>query len=298
MTLQEDIINQLGVKPIIDPEQEIRNSIDFLKAYLYKHPFLKSYVLGISGGQDSTLAGRLAQLAIEEMRAETKDDSYKFIAVRLPYGVQLDEADAQRALAFIQPDVSLVVNIKESADAMTQAVEATGSTVSDFNKGNIKARSRMIAQYALAGSHSGAVIGTDHAAENITGFFTKFGDGGADILPLFRLNKRQGKQLLAALGADSALYEKVPTADLEEDKPGLADEVALGVTYRDIDDYLEGKAISQQAQQVIENWWKKTEHKRHLPISIFDDFWKWKRENFQWVEGSLFNVEERGLKMV
>ncbi|MGT2846986.1 ammonia-dependent NAD(+) synthetase [Streptococcus massiliensis] len=274
MTLQEDIINQLGVKPIIDPEQEIRNSIDFLKAYLYKHPFLKSYVLGISGGQDSTLAGRLAQLAIEEMRAETKDDSYKFIAVRLPYGVQLDEADAQRALAFIQPDVSLVVNIKESADAMTQAVEATGSTVSDFNKGNIKARSRMIAQYALAGSHSGAVIGTDHAAENITGFFTKFGDGGADILPLFRLNKRQGKQLLAALGADSALYEKVPTADLEEDKPGLADEVALGVTYRDIDDYLEGKAISQQAQQVIENWWKKTEHKRHLPISIFDDFWK------------------------
>ena len=60
---------------------------------------------------------------------------------------------------------------------MTAAVEATGSPVSDFNKGNIKARCRMIAQYALAGSYSGAVIGTDHAAENITGFFTKFGDG-------------------------------------------------------------------------------------------------------------------------
>ena len=79
------------------------------------------------------------------MRAETGDDSYKFIAVRLPYGVQADEADAQKALAFIHPDVSLVVNIKESADAMTVAVEATGSVVSDFNKGNIKARSRMIA---------------------------------------------------------------------------------------------------------------------------------------------------------
>ena len=107
--------------------------------------------------------------------------------------MQADEADAQKALAFIQPDVSLVVNIKESADAMTAAVEATGSPVSDFNKGNIKARCRMIAQYALAGSHSGAVIGTDHAAENITGFFTKFGDGGADILPLFRLNKTPRK---------------------------------------------------------------------------------------------------------
>ncbi|MBF7050437.1 MULTISPECIES: ammonia-dependent NAD(+) synthetase [Streptococcus] len=274
MTLQETIIQQLGVKPVIDPEEEIRKSIDFLKDYLKKHSFLKTYVLGISGGQDSTLAGRLAQLAIEEMRAETGDASYQFIAVRLPYGVQADEEDAQRALAFIQPDVSLVVNIKKSADAMTKAVEATGATVSDFNKGNIKARSRMIAQYALAGSYKGAVVGTDHAAENVTGFFTKFGDGGADILPLYRLNKRQGKQLLATLGADSALYEKVPTADLEEEKPGIADEVALGVTYNEIDDYLEGKTISDQAKARIESWWHKGEHKRHLPITIFDDFWK------------------------
>ena len=274
MTLQETIIQQLGVKPVIDPEEEIRKSIDFLKDYLKKHSFLKTYVLGISGGQDSTLAGRLAQLAIEEMRAETGDASYQFIAVRLPYGVQADEDDAQRALAFIQPDVSLVVNIKKSADAMTKAVEATGATVSDFNKGNIKARSRMIAQYALAGSYKGAVVGTDHAAENVTGFFTKFGDGGADILPLYRLNKRQGKQLLAALGADPALYEKVPTADLEEEKPGIADEVVLGVTYNEIDDYLEGKTISDQTKARIESWWHKREHKRHLPITIFDDFWK------------------------
>ncbi|WP_247949871.1 ammonia-dependent NAD(+) synthetase [Streptococcus constellatus] len=274
MTLQETIIQQLGVKPVIDPQEEIRKSIDFLKAYLKKHSFLKSYVLGISGGQDSTLAGRLAQLAIEEMRAETGDNNYQFIAVRLPYGVQADEADAQRAIAFIQPDVSLVVNIKESVDAMTVAVGATGAKVSDFNKGNIKARSRMIAQYALAGSYNGAVIGTDHAAENVTAFFTKFGDGGADILPLYRLNKRQGKQLLAALGADPILYEKVPTADLEEEKPGIADEVALGVTYNEIDDYLEGKTVSEEAQATIESWWRKGEHKRHLPITIFDDFWK------------------------
>ena len=274
MSLQKEIIAQLGVKPIIDPGEEIRKSVDFLKSYLRKHPFLKSYVLGISGGQDSTLAGRLAQLAVEEMRKETGDDSYRFIAVRLPYGVQADEADAQKALAFIQPDVSLTVNIKESADAMTRAVEETGVKVSDFNKGNIKARCRMIAQYALAGAHSGAVIGTDHAAENVTAFFTKFGDGGADILPLYRLNKRQGKQLLMVLGANPALYEKVPTADLEEEKPGIADEVALGVTYNEIDDYLEGKSISAQAQETIESWWHKGQHKRHLPITIFDEFWK------------------------
>ena len=153
-------------------------------------------------------------------------------------------------------------------------LEKAGLTISDFNKGNIKARQRMITQYAIAGHYAGAVIGTDHAAENLTGFFTKFGDGAADILPLFRLNKHQGKQLLAALGADSTLYEKIPIADLEENRPGLADEVALGVTYREIDDYLEGKSISPQAQETIESWWYKGQHKRHLPITIFDDFWK------------------------
>lgn len=274
MTLQETIIKQLGVKPTIDAQEEIRVSIDFLKDYMKKHPFLKTYVLGISGGQDSTLAGRLAQLAMEELRQETGDKDYQFIAVRLPYGVQADEADAQKALAFIGPDVSLSVNIKEAVDGQVEELLKAGIEISDFNKGNIKSRQRMITQYALAGQFSGAVIGTDHAAENITGFFTKFGDGGADILPLFRLNKRQGRQLLAALGAESALYEKVPIADLEEERPGLTDEVALGVTYRAIDDYLEGKTISPEEQTVIENWWRKTEHKRYLPITVFDHFWR------------------------
>lgn len=274
MSLQESIIKSLGVQPTINPEEEIRKSVDFLKNYLKKHPFLKTLVLGISGGQDSSLAGRLAQITAEEMRQETGDLSYQFIAVRLPYGIQADEVDAQRALAFIKPDKSLTVNIKPAVDGQVEALEEAGVSVSDFNKGNIKARQRMITQYAIAGEYRGAVIGTDHAAENITGFFTKFGDGGADILPLFRLNKRQGKQLLAQLGADKAIYEKVPTADLEDGKPGLADEVALGVTYAEIDDYLEGRPISPKAQETIENWWKKTEHKRHLPITIFDNFWK------------------------
>lgn len=274
MTLQDEIVKTLGVKPEIDAKEEIRKSVDFLRAYLRKYPFIKSYVLGISGGQDSSLVGRFAQLAIEEMRAETADESYQFIAIRLPYGVQADEDDAQAALKFIKPDQSIVVNIKAAVDGQVEALEAAGIKVSDFNKGNIKARQRMITQYAVAGDNKGAVLGTDHAAENITGFFTKFGDGGADLIPIFRLNKRQGKMLLAELGADPAIYEKVPTADLEDRKPGLADEVALGVTYQEIDDYTEGKKIAPEAKEIIENWYLKTEHKRHLPISIFDDFWK------------------------
>ncbi len=274
MSLQTEIIHELGVKPTIDPTEEIRKSIDFMKTYLKKYPFLKTFVLGISGGQDSTLAGRLAQLTMEEMREETKDESYQFIAVRLPYGEQADEEDAKAALDFIQPDVSLRVNIKPAVDAQVQVLSEAGVEISDFNKGNIKARQRMITQYAVAGERSGAVLGTDHAAENITGFFTKFGDGGADILPLFRLNKRQGKQLLQALNAPEKLYTKIPTADLEDGKPMIADEVALGVTYNEIDDYLEGKEVPAQAQEKIEAWWNKTQHKRHLPISVLDDFWK------------------------
>lgn len=245
-----------------------------MKAYLKKHSFLKALVLGISGGQDSTLAGKLSQMAISELRQETGDSDYKFIAVRLPYGQQADEQDALDAIEFMQADLTVRVNIKEAADQMVAALEANGLTISDFNKGNIKARQRMIAQYGIAGAYQGAVVGTDHAAEAITGFYTKFGDGGADITPLWRLDKRQGRAMLELLGAPTHLYQKVPTADLEEDRPALPDEVALGVTYADIDDYLEGKDVAEDAAEKIEAWYQKTEHKRHLPITVYDEFWK------------------------
>ena len=101
----------------------------------------------------------------------------------------------------------------------------------------------MIAQYALAGEHNYLVIGTDHGAESVTGFFTKFGDGGADILPLFGLNKRQNRALLAELGAPARIWEKVPTADLLDGKPGRTDEDELGLGYDLIDDYLEGRDV-------------------------------------------------------
>lgn len=272
--LQKEIIDQLKVLPEIAPQEEIRRSVDFLKEYLLKHPFLSTYVLGISGGQDSTLAGRLAQMAVEELRDETGEDRYQFIAVRLPYGVQQDEEDAQKALDFIQADKVMTVNIKASTDAMLEAVEANGVDITDYHKGNIKARQRMIAQYTLAGQLSGAVIGTDHAAESVTGFYTKFGDGASDILPLWRLNKRQGAQMLQFMEADPSLYEKVPTADLEEDRPQLSDEEALGVSYQAIDDYLEGRRVSDHEAEKIESWYMKSQHKRHLPITVYDDFWR------------------------
>ncbi|QEA48627.1 ammonia-dependent NAD(+) synthetase [Latilactobacillus curvatus] len=272
--LQAEIIAALKTQPTIDPKAEIRRSVDFLKDYLKKNTFLKTYVLGISGGQDSTLVGALAEQAVREMRAETGDETYQFIAVRLPYGEQADESDAMAAIDFMQADQVRRVNIKASVDAMVQALAETEVTVSDFNKGNIKARVRMIAQYGIAGEMKGAVLGTDHSAESITGFYTKFGDGGADLVPIFRLDKRQGKAMLAKLKAPKHLYEKIPTADLEEDRPALPDELALGVTYNQIDDYLEGREVAEEAATKIEKWYQKTAHKRHLPITVFDTFWR------------------------
>lgn len=273
--LQKEIIEVLKAKPEIDPKQEFRKSVDFMKDYLKKYPFFKSLVLGISGGQDSTLCGYIAQTAINELNEEKGSKDYQFIAVRLPYGVQADEKDCQDALNWINPSQSVAVNIKPAVDASVQSVkEATGKDLSDFLKGNVKARERMKVQYDLAGIYQGVVLGTDHAAEAITGFFTKHGDGACDIAPLYRLNKRQGKSILKFLGCPEHLYLKKPTADLEEDKPQIPDEVALGVTYDDIDDYIEGKAVSEEAAAKIENWYLKTEHKRFGPITVYDTWWK------------------------
>lgn len=268
--LQKLIIEELKCKSEINTIEEIEKTKKFLKDYILKYPFIESLVLGISGGQDSTLCGKLCQLAIEELREETKNNKYKFIAVRLPYGKQFDEQDCQDALNFIKPDITYTVNIKDAVDASFNSLEKAGIKISDFAKGNEKARERMKVQYSIATMNKGIVVGTDHAAEAITGFFTKYGDGGVDIAPLYGLNKRQGKQLLKELSCPEHLYLKKPTADLEENKPALPDEVALGITYEEIDDYLEGKNIEENSKKTLENHYLKTKHKRKLPVTIFD----------------------------
>ncbi|EIE3642545.1 ammonia-dependent NAD(+) synthetase [Staphylococcus pseudintermedius] len=266
--MQAMIVEEMKVKPSIDSAETIKEMQHFIEQYLHAHTFVKTLVLGISGGQDSTLAGKLVQLAVENMRNASGRD-VQFIAVKLPYGVQKDADEVEDALNFIQPDRSLTVNIKPAVDQSVQSLQEAGIVLSDFHKGNEKARERMKVQYAIAANTSGIVVGTDHSAENITGFFTKHGDGAADIAPLFGLNKRQGRQLLQYLGAPAHLYEKVPTADLEDDKPQLPDEEALGVTYEAIDNYLEGKGVSPEDAAVIERHYVRNAHKRELAYTRF-----------------------------
>ena len=276
--LRQQILAELGVKPAIDPKEEIEQRVGFLEDYLRSTP-AQGYVLGISGGQDSTLTGRLCQLAVQELRAEGR--AATFVAVRLPYGVQADEHDAQIALEFIRPDRSIAVNVKPSADAVAAEAalglrELLGNEprLRDFVRGNIKARERMVIQYSIAGQLNMLVAGTDHAAEAVTGFFTKYGDGGVDITPLTGLTKRQGAALLRELGAPPSVWEKVPTADLEDERPALPDEIALGLTYREIDDYLEGADVAPEVAAKVEAVFLATRHKRAAPITPLDDWWR------------------------
>lgn len=274
-TAQENIINALGVKPEINVQEEIRTRIDFLKN-IARSTKTKGFVLGISGGQDSALAGKLAQIAVHELNDEQKEIDYRFVALLLPYGTQADATDAGIiAYDFIEADEVQEFNIKAAVDAFAETFNATnGDSLPDYHKGNVKARIRAVTQYAYAGDQGLLVLGTDHAGEAVSGFFTKFGDGAADVLPLAGLDKRQGKALLRELGAPDFVIKKAPTADLLDKTPGQADETELGVTYNQLDDYLEGKPVPVDTQEKIEARYNATEHKRQLPITIFDTWWK------------------------
>jgi NAD+ synthase len=274
-TLQEHIIQTLGTKPSIDPAQEIQDRVNFLKEFTL-NAGTKGFVLGISGGQDSALAGKLAQIAVEQLRNETGDQSYQFTALLLPYGVQKDGADAVTiAEDFIKADKVVTFNIKPAVDAFTETFNTVNEVnLLDYHKGNVKARVRMTTQYAYAGTNQLLVVGTDHAAEAVSGFFTIAGDGQADILPLGGLNKRQGKELLKLLDAPEFVITKAPTADLLDVVQQQPDETELGITYDVLDDYLEGKVIDGDAVDKIEARYLKTEHKRQLPTAIYDTWWK------------------------
>lgn len=274
---QQQIIQEMKVLPTIDINFEIERRKSFIKTQLINSG-LKTLILGISGGVDSSTCGRLAQLAINELNEKEENSPYQFLAVRLPFGIQQDEVDAQAALDFIQPSKCITTNILEGVNGIhqetVQALSKAGllnksEAHIDFSKGNVKARTRMIMQYHLAGIIGGLVLGTDHSAENITGFFTKWGDGACDLAPLFGLSKRQVRQIAEYLGAPSQLVNKAPTADLEELAPGKTDEDALGISYDELDDFLEGKSVPLKVQTLIINIYNKTQHKRKAIPTIY-----------------------------
>ncbi|GAA0353004.1 ammonia-dependent NAD(+) synthetase [Bowmanella denitrificans] len=273
----KEILAEMRVLPEIDPAFEITRRVNFIKSHL-RQSGLDTLVLGISGGIDSCTLGRLAQIAVNELNQE-HHETYRFVAVRLPYASQADEADAQASIDFIQPSLALDVNVQPGADAIHQqtaeALAAQGvlpndPSKQDFVKGNVKARTRMVIQYEIAGMLDALVLGTDHSAENITGFYTKWGDGACDLAPLFGLNKRQVRLLARTLGAPTKVIDKAPTADLESLAPQKTDEAALGLTYDQIDDFLEGRQVAPAVTEKLVYIYQRTQHKRRPIPTLYD----------------------------
>ncbi|NWC94402.1 MULTISPECIES: ammonia-dependent NAD(+) synthetase [unclassified Pseudomonas] len=268
METQARIARELNINRLLGKggeADELQRRIDFIKLTL-RQSGCRALVLGISGGVDSLTAGRLCQLAVEQLRSE--DYEARFIAMRLPYKTQADERDAQASLDVIAPDQIETLNIAACVDGLMGSLSAGQASAErlDFIKGNVKARARMMAQYAVANLHNALVVGTDHGAEALMGFFTKFGDGACDLAPLSGLTKTQVRLLASALGGPRHLVVKAPTADLEELAPGKPDELAYGCSYDEIDHYLMGGAVSERVRAIVESAYLKTAHKRALPL--------------------------------
>ncbi|GFN29905.1 ammonia-dependent NAD(+) synthetase [Paenibacillus xylaniclasticus] len=263
MSLQREIIERLGVQPTIDVDAEIRKRVDFLKSYVLKSN-AAGLLIAISGGIDSAVTTGLCKQATDELSAETGKE-YITLGVFQPYGEQADISDSYATADAFKLTHRVETNIGEAVDEITLEVEHSMKAIginrhlSRGGKGNIKARTRMVMQYALAFDLNLLVVGTDHASEAITGFYTKWGDGAVDITPLSTLNKRQVRQLAAKLGVPQSVLDKAPTAGLWE---GQTDENELGISYEDNSSYLEGKQIDPAVAAKLEKQYLRTEHKR------------------------------------
>ncbi|WP_274652910.1 ammonia-dependent NAD(+) synthetase [Paenibacillus humicola] len=263
MSLQQEVIERLGVKPEIDPEAEVRKRVDFLKEHVRKSG-TTGLLIAISGGIDSAVTTGLCKKATDELSAETGRE-YMTLGVFQPYGEQADIADSYAVAEAFNLKYRVETNIEEAVNEIALEVEHGFKSIgmprhlSRGGKGNVKARTRMVMQYALAFDLNLLVVGTDHASEAITGFFTKWGDGAVDITPLSTLNKRQVRLLASHLGVPKSVLDKAPTAGLWE---GQTDEGELGITYDANSDYLEGKAIDDEAREKLEKQYLKTYHKR------------------------------------
>lgn len=273
--IKREILDLYGVVPSsqFDAQAACEARVAYLKDFL-RRTGRKGFVLGISGGVDSSTAGRLAQLACEQLRAEGFDAT--FYAVRLPAGIQRDEADAQAALAFINPDQVLTINVGPAANALNeecvQAIQGAGLSLTpeqiDYHKGNAKARARMAAQYYLAAVYGACVIGTDHAGEALSAFWTRGGDEIADLLVLNGLSKRHVRLCAKQLGAPASVWSKAPTADLEDLNPGKLDDDGFGYSYEAQSDFLEGLPTDPAVEIKIIDKYEATRYRRLPPVNF------------------------------
>lgn len=210
----------------------------------------KTYVLGLSGGIDSSLVAALTKEAVG------KD---KLMCLMIP--IESDPRDLRDALLLVRKFKIkyLIIDGSESFHSTVKRFEEQGIVLSQEAQSNLKVRIRMTILYAYAQTYQGLVLGTDNLDERYTGYFTKYGDGAADVLPIVYLNKKEVKEAAQLLGVPLSLINKVPSAGLFQ---GQTDEKEMGITYDELDDYLLGKEISSKTKKRIEELHSLSRHKR------------------------------------
>lgn len=239
-------------------EKYLENIELFLKDYLEK-THLDTYVLGLSGGVDSSLVAALTARAV---------GVDKLMCIMMPIDSHPSDLEDALTLAKHLNLHYLVIDASKSFHETVKSYEQLGITLSHEALTNLKVRIRMTILYAYAQTYRGLVVGTDNMDERYTGYFTKYGDGAADILPIVYLNKGEVVQAAKLLNVPTHLAERVPTAGLF---PGQTDEKEMGVTYVDLDNYLLGKIVPEEVVAKIERLHRISNHKRD-PIPMPEEF--------------------------
>ena len=211
-------------------------------------------ILGLSGGIDSSV---LAALALESLGRD------KVLGVIMPcHSIAQDEQDA-RLLAESLGVNFMRVDLSEVFDVLCGGINLE---LNSLVKSNMKARLRMVTLYAIAQSKNLLVCGTSNKSEYETGYFTKFGDSGSDLMPLANFLKRDIREMAKILCVPEKIIDKAPSAGLYE---GQTDENDMGFTYETLDEYLAtGKILDEKAKERIDVMRRRSEHKRK-PIPIF-----------------------------
>ena len=228
----------------------------FLKDYLEDN-HCETYVLGVSGGVDSSLCAAIAKSAVGKEKLQ---------CVLMP--INSAKEDLEDALTLVK-DLDLKYTIIDASETFNKYVETFSKSGLEFDRstlGNLKARMRMAVLYAIAQKERGLVIGTDNADERYVGYYTKHGDGACDILPIAHLLKGEVVEACKLYGIRNSLAERVPTAGLYE---GQTDEKEMGVQYVDLDAYLRGEKIDEASANRIEYLHYISEHKRkEIPTPV------------------------------
>ena len=229
---------------------------EFLKKYL-EESHCKAYVLGLSGGVDSSLVAAIAKKAVG------KDKLFCYAL-----DIESNPADVEDAKKVAKElDLNLeVINLSKTYHSYLEDLK--GDNFIRLTMSNLKVRMRMVALFAFAQEKSGLVLGTDNMDERYVGYFTKYGDGAADVLPIVYLTKKEVREAAELYGLSSLLANRVPSAGLFE---GQTDETEMGVKYEDLDNYLLGGKVERSVEERIEYLHKISEHKR-LPIPTPKEF--------------------------